>query len=237
MKQRLKFPALVLFVLFLLFVIIGLFLPGESRVFRTIVIKAEPTRVMPHITSFKNWLAWMPWNEEMDPTIEVKREGPESGVGAIHTWTSKKSGNGKLKIVAVEGNTSMGYHCWFDGSATPSLGSFDLEANEEGTKVAWSFTVPWGHNPFMRYIGLLMSGMLEKDFDRGLAKLKQVVENTPAENAEGQAPTPGDEEPKVDPSDETGKDSSEDEEIEESPANESPPEEAEDDAPVKTETR
>ena len=78
----------------------------------------------------------------------------------------------------------MGYHCFFDGATTPSLGSFDLEANGNGTKVTWSFTILWGHNPFLRYIGLMMSGMLEKDFDRGLAKLKEVVENTPVEKAE-----------------------------------------------------
>ncbi|MDP6113002.1 MAG: SRPBCC family protein [Planctomycetota bacterium] len=176
MKQKLKLPAIILFVLFLLFVVVGLFLPGETRVSRSVVINAEPAGVRPHITNFENWLAWMPWNKERDPTIEIKREGPESGVGAIHTWTSKKSGNGKLEIVAVEGNTSMGYHCWFDGAAIPSLGSFDLESVVGGTKVTWSFTVPWGHNPFMRYIGLMMSGMIEKDFDLGLAKLKEVVE-------------------------------------------------------------
>jgi hypothetical protein len=144
MKQKLKFPAFVLFVLFLLFVVVGLFLPGKTNVSRSIVIKAEPAVVMPHITSFKNWLAWMPWNKETDPTIEIRREGPESGVGAIHTWTSEKSGNGKLEIVAVEGNISMGYHCFFDGATTPSLGSFDLEANGNGTKVTWSFTILLG---------------------------------------------------------------------------------------------
>jgi carbon monoxide dehydrogenase subunit G len=58
----------------------------------------------------------------------------------------------------------------------PAGAYFDLEAEGEGTRVTWTVEMDMGNNPVGRWMGLMMDGMVGKDFDAGLANLKAKAE-------------------------------------------------------------
>ena len=82
-----------------LFVAGAFFLPREVRVTRTAIIKATPAAVFAELESLKRWEAWGPWFQR-DPFLEKVYSGPEYGEGAMLAWTSKKEGEGRLKIIS-----------------------------------------------------------------------------------------------------------------------------------------
>ena len=49
----------------------------------------------------------------------------------------------------------------------------------EGTKLTWALDSDHGYNLMARWIGLVMEKMVGKDYEQGLARLKQVMENEP----------------------------------------------------------
>ena len=57
-------------------------------------------------------------------------------------------------------------------------GTLKLEPEGAGTKVTWSFAGEAGRNPMMRYMGLMMDGMVGQDFEVGLANLKVLAERS-----------------------------------------------------------
>jgi effector-binding domain-containing protein len=64
----------------------------------------------------------------------------------------------------------------FDGGG-PSFATFTLDAVEGGTRIVWALDTEVGMNPVGRYMGLMMDGWVGKDYERGLEKLKALVES------------------------------------------------------------
>jgi len=56
---------------------------------------------------------------------------------------------------------------------------FALSREASATKVAWGFEYQCGANPLNRYMGLLMRRYIAHDFDKGLGRLKALVESLP----------------------------------------------------------
>src|SRR5204863_3531036 len=55
--------------------------PATFRVERSIVVKAPPEKITPHLNDLKQWTTWSPW-EKLDPDMKREYSGAESGVGA-----------------------------------------------------------------------------------------------------------------------------------------------------------
>jgi effector-binding domain-containing protein len=62
------------------------------------------------------------------------------------------------------------------GAGTAGL---ELEPDDVGTRVTWTFDTDLGAGPVGRYFGLILDGTLGKDYEKGLARLKTVVEKLP----------------------------------------------------------
>ena len=65
-----------------------------------------------------------------------------------------------------------------------SKAKYTFEPVAEGTKITWSMhsdgtDMAWYWAVPCKYLNLLMPGMLEADFDKGLHNLKQILENNP----------------------------------------------------------
>ena len=72
-----------------LVIIVGLFLPGDYMVTRTVEISATPDQIHEYVGDLKRWPEWSPW-KKTDPTIEIT-------LGASQSWTDK-SGGGSLTV-------------------------------------------------------------------------------------------------------------------------------------------
>ena len=53
---------------------------------------------------------------------------------------------------------------------------FVLSAKDGGTEVEWGFVSDMGMNPIGRWMGLMIGGAVGDDYERGLAKLKEIAE-------------------------------------------------------------
>lgn len=157
--------------------------PGTFSVVRQATFKAPPDKVLALLQDFREWAKWSPW-EKLDPNLTRSMSGAAVGKGAIYQWSgNKKVGQGRMEITGV----------------TPSRLDIDLEfiapwkarnktvftltSASGGTTLTWEMT---GTSPFMfKLMGLFMNmdTMIGKDFEKGLANLKSVVEQPALEAA------------------------------------------------------
>jgi effector-binding domain-containing protein len=109
-------------------------------------------------------------------------EGPESGVGSKHIWSSehKDVGHGSITIVGSTPNSEVLTDLDFEGMGT-SHGGWTFKDTTGGTLTTTYMEMDMGF--FGRIFGLMMDGMLGKDFEKTLENLKKHCESMPAETS------------------------------------------------------
>jgi len=157
------------------FVVGGLMLPRDFEVSRSIVVKATPATIHPHIDSFANWPAWSPF-DTADPKIVWEKPGQIAGVGAKRAWKSKKMGDGTQWITASDPATGVSMKLATGCSMEPFDIRFSYTPEAGGTRVTWTDKGRLPAAPHWRWMGLLIDKMLGKMFVQGLAALKARVE-------------------------------------------------------------
>ena len=172
----LKLSALVLLALAVVVVGTGAILPKDFSIERSIEINASPEAVFDEVNSLKKWDAWSPWIAR-DPSIANAYSGPEAGVGAIVTWTSEKSGDGKQTITLSERPDRIETTLDFGDMGQPKA-YWTFEPSGEGVKVTWGLNGTTS-GPLGGYFARMMDDWVGADYEDGLARLKEVVEARP----------------------------------------------------------
>ncbi len=164
--------------------------PDTFVVQRSVTIKSPPAPIYPLIADFHKWTTWSPY-EKMDPKMERKYEGNESGTGAKYVWEgNEKAGAGTMQITEATAPSKvvikLDFSKPFEGH---NIAEFKLEPHgDDETTVTWSMSGP---SPvMMKVVGLFMNmdQMIGNDFEVGLDNLKSAVETHADEK-------PGDEKP------------------------------------------
>jgi effector-binding domain-containing protein len=172
---------LILLVIILLFAFVSAFLPGKIHVDRSITINAPAAKVFGQVNDLTTWKNWSYW-DQIDPNMKSEFEGPSSGAGAIHKWTSENDsvGTGSLTIVESTGPNSITTSLTFEQMT--SMGGWTFADSPEGTVATIFMDIEM---PFYARIfpGLMMNGWLGKDFEKTLAGLKKHCESLPVETA------------------------------------------------------
>lgn len=164
---------LVLAVIFVVIAAIGfIFFPSHIHVERNAIINQKQGVVYNYVSNLGNWNKWSPWYQ-LDSTARYIFEGPASGVGAVFKWESKNKdvGKGSMKITDAMPDSVIKQDLNFMDQGT-AKSSFRFSPEGNATNVTWAFDVEAGANPLFRIMGSFMDGMLGKDFEKGLAKLK-----------------------------------------------------------------
>ena len=160
-----------------LLLIIGLALPRYGRVEVTIVIDAQPATVFALVNDFRRVQLWSPRTAN-DPNARVVFSGPNRGVGATVTWDGIIIGSGTQTITDSRPwdyvETIMN-----PGEAGEARSWFEIAAHEGGAKVIWGFEHDHGMNLVGRYMAPLLSGVLRREHEQGLASLKELAETLP----------------------------------------------------------
>ncbi|MBT2746437.1 MULTISPECIES: SRPBCC family protein [unclassified Lysobacter] len=177
MKTLLKGLLYLVVLLAAVFVVGGFLLPSSSHVERSITIDRPPGEVHAMLDSYKRFNEWSPWFE-IEPTAKYAYSGPESGVGAAMSWEGAKVGKGSQRITESVPQQKVVNALDFDG--TQATGIFGLQVQGAGTRVTWTLESEHGNNLVSRWFGLLLlDSMVGKDYEKGLAKLKLVLESEP----------------------------------------------------------
>lgn len=161
----------ITFVVLIAFVIIGLFMPQDYKVERSIEINSTLKR--PFILS-NNLTYWPHWNPlaNSDPSINITLGDLYQGVGASQHWTDN-NGGGHLAIIESLENKRISYNVWFGNAELPANSTMTFEAvTADKIKVHWTIE----GNIQIPVIGfmfaMVMDNLMGSAFELGLEKLK-----------------------------------------------------------------
>ena len=162
-----------------LFVVVGLLLPRTVQVERSIVIDAPRATVFTVLNGFRQFSKWSPW-ADIDPNATTTIEGPAVGVGAKLSWSGNDEvGTGTQEIVESVPYERIALRLGF-GDFPGTFGArFQLADEGGGTRLTWVFEGDYGGSIVGRWFGLFVDGMVGADYEKGLARLKSLVEQLP----------------------------------------------------------
>lgn len=157
---------------------ISLLLPSQVMVERTVLIDAPQATVFAVLDGYRLFNKWSPW-ADLDPNAKYTYEGPDFGVGARMAWSGDEHvESGSQTITASAPYETIASKLQFVPMGEAAA-RFALSREASATKVAWGFEYRCGVNPLNRYMGLLMRRYIAHDFDKGLGRLKALVESLP----------------------------------------------------------
>ena len=150
--------------------------PDQFSVSRTQSIAASPERLYPLIASLHKMNTWSPFALR-DPASAVSYQGPESGVGAKHTFNGKKSGTGFIEVIEANAPSNVVLRLVMSKPfACDNRIDFALKPNGSSTDVNWTMG---GKQPLIAKVMTLFidcDKMVGKEFEAGLGNLKRMAE-------------------------------------------------------------
>jgi hypothetical protein len=159
-------------------------------VVRTTTIDAPAERIQRLLRDFHEWTRWSPW-EGLDPAMRRTYTGPDAGIGAAYAWEgNRKAGKGSMRITR-DSPEQVDVDLRFD-KPFPARNRIELvlvPTGERSTVVDWRM-----HGKLsgvMRLFSVVksMDSLVGPDFEKGLARLKQVAESE-SQPASEQGPQP-----------------------------------------------
>jgi len=175
--KALKIIGIILGSIVALFLLIALVLPSEYSVERSIIINKPLAQVYTYTSNLKNYNSWQPW-KKYDKNAKYELSGEGCTVGSKVSWIGNDQvGQGEMTTIEMKTNKSWKSKVQF---FTPYESKLDIEFKfenvEMGTKVTWITKGELSY-PLLRWMGLSFESMMAPDFERGLMKLKEVIES------------------------------------------------------------
>jgi hypothetical protein len=165
-------------------------LPNALDVTRTTSVERPRAAVFAMINDLRIAKEWSPYYAR-DPDADYAFSG-DPGAGQTMRWVSdvREVGRGRMSIVDSTENQQVQSILEMGDRAT--LNSvIDLRPGQGVTSVVWTVTAECGDgwiNVPCRYMNLIMRGMIERELDSGLGRLKTLTEQLPNVNFEGLNP-------------------------------------------------
>jgi effector-binding domain-containing protein len=170
MKALLKILYFFL-ILFLLFLLIGIFFPKTAYIESSIQINASPEIVFDQVNNLKNWKNWEPWQL---PDSTIKFNEPLSGAGASISWTNQNTNQGKISILESNPTSKISVEMDF-GKQGKVLSNWEFKNEVGTTKVIWGISNS-NLKYFERYFALFFKKNMTITLNSGLKKLKETSE-------------------------------------------------------------
>lgn len=161
-----------------LLLVIGLLLPRQSRFVLEADIDAPPATVFALLNDMRRTRLWS-HVAEIDPNAEYHYSGPARGAGSTVAWDGPVAGSGTQTI--VESRPHEHIETLINaGEKGEARTWFALEPADGGTGLSWGFAHDHGYNLVGRYVGLLATGIIRRDYERSLANLEELAETLPS---------------------------------------------------------
>lgn len=178
MKKIFLILAAVIVVAIAAVVIVVQMQPDDFHYSRSITINAPAATVFLQVNNLHKWQDWSPW-VELDPNVKITYDGPEEGVGASYAWAGNRNmGKGRMTVVESKPAELVGFRLEFlEPFAATNSAEFSFKPAGNQTVVTW--TMAGKCNFLNKAMGLVLDceKMIGNEFDKGLAKMKKVVES------------------------------------------------------------
>lgn len=178
MKTLVRIIAVIVAIVVVL-LLAGFLLPAKVHVERSIVIRTPARVPFGLINDLPEWKKWSPWHQ-IDPATRWEFSEPAAGTGSWFTWKSNHDqvGNGRLTIMQSDPHTFIRTKLEFD-DWDASYADYIFKEENGSTTLTWTMDSDMGNNPVGRWFGLFMDRMIGKDYEAGLAKLREISEQFP----------------------------------------------------------
>jgi len=164
--------------LVVLLLIIGFALPSQSRFVVSTTIDAHPATVFALVNDLRRTALWSPITEN-DPNVHMLYSGPVRGSGATATWESATAGGGMQMIIQSRPHEYV--ETLINGGEPGETRTwFELGGGHGVTHINWGFEHDYRLNIVGRYFGLMVTGVIRRDYQIGLGNLKELAESLPA---------------------------------------------------------
>lgn len=170
-------------------IVVGLLLPAQYRIERSIVVARPAATVFALLNGFGHYQRWSPWLAR-DPEAEYRLSGPPNGAGARISWAGdpRRVGSGWQEITSAVPDERVEFRAHLDtlGSAD---GYFVIEPLDGAqVQLTWGFTGDlaagqgfWG-GLRGRYLGLFLERWIAPPMEAGLGRFRRYAEELPAAN-------------------------------------------------------
>jgi uncharacterized protein YndB with AHSA1/START domain len=151
--------------------------PGSFSVQRSTSIKAPADKIFPLINDFHQWGTWSPY-ENKDPAMRRTFSGAASGNGAVYAWDGNNNvGSGRMEILDASAPSKitikLDFFKPFEGHNTAE---FTMLPQGDATTLTWRMHGPAPFMSKLMQVFMNLDHMIGKDFEVGLASLKQLIE-------------------------------------------------------------
>lgn len=162
---------------FALFISVGLMLPRDWQVERSITVNATPEYVYPLIANLQT--GWPTWNvfDLEDKEGRYTYSHIQEGEGAYRSWRSAKIGNGWQKITAANPKTGIELDTFLERRQFKMQGKFHFEVQGDKTHVTFTQKGRVGNGIFLRYLIRAMDLGLGEVMEKSLENLKKTAES------------------------------------------------------------
>ncbi len=171
----------VLLILVAVFLVLMFVAPTRYQIERTVEIDAPKSLVVPQAIHFENFQQWNPWSK-MDSNMVVTLKGVPGEVGSGYSWSGNKDvGKGAMEITGIRGDTFDIRLNFLEPVESEAMTYFIIRDDAGKTHVSWGMDTEWKRpsNVFGMVMGFRKA--IEKDYDLGLASLKERAEKMKAE--------------------------------------------------------
>ena len=166
MKKLLK---TLLWILGIIILIGGLFMPAKTELAVSKVIEANLYPTFKQVNCLKANANWCPWQNVKN----ISYSGPECGEGATMTWEDDMGGG---KQVITESKPFEKISTTLDfGDQGKAKAAILFDKKDEGVKVTWNFSSDAAY-PVGRWMSILfIKPMIKKSYTEGLKNLDSVL--------------------------------------------------------------
>lgn len=167
---------LVVVLAIILILVVTMFVIGKKYHFETsTVLHAPIEKVYAQASSSQKFNQWNPWMD-LDPSLKVSYTGTQGEVGDEYCWEGNDDvGKGCHVITELILNqkisTKMMFKIPFESDATSDI---LLQKEGDNTKITWSMDCELDYP--MNLMKIFMDSQMKKSYDKGLNKLKTLVE-------------------------------------------------------------
>ena len=164
--------------LVVLLIVIGFALPRTHSIQVSTEIDAHPATVFALLNDFRRYALWSPL-VDTDPNVRILYSGNHRGVGATMSWDGAIVGSGTQTIVESTPYDHIGI-VMNPGEPGEARSMFDLATGTGTTIVSWRFEADYGINIVARYFASMLGRIVARDYESGLANLKELAESLPS---------------------------------------------------------
>lgn len=154
----------------LLYLLVGLLLPGTWTAEEEATLPAPPSLVFPILNRISAWPSWTPF-----PETGLDAFGPSEGVGAGVRWQDPQYGSGEARIVKASQDSLVEYEVLIEGGSLRIRGSLTLLPEGAGTRIRWVEHGDFGWNPILGYTARGMAASQGEAMKASLARLTVLV--------------------------------------------------------------